>query len=188
MERDQIDLALLRQPNGPATYRENASRNQHFRLTSRHHKISITLSTFATMVRGIEGNEMSTPKASSQKKQPPSGSQSTKNQKSILGFFQKRPTNTPSPGSSTATPAKKTPISVLSKRSFTRPGLTSALTPQPSSDAPEPSSPIKEEPDSSLGRNKENGLSSSTTPQDAETNQVLLEIADFAFSSPSRKV
>ncbi|KAF2705002.1 DNA mismatch repair protein Msh6 [Pleomassaria siparia CBS 279.74] len=121
------------------------------------------------MARGIEGNEMSTPRASSQKKQPASGSQSNKNQKSILGFFQKRPTNSPSPGPTAPTPAKKTPISTLSKKSFTRPALKSALTPQPSSDVPEPSSPINEEPESSLGRNKEN------------------EVADFAFSSPSRK-
>jgi DNA mismatch repair protein MSH6 len=158
--------------------------DQHVQPTSIHSR----LSTFATMARGIEGNEMSTPKASSQKKQPPSGSQSTKNQKSILGFFQKRPTNSPTQGSSTDTPAKKTPISTLSKKSFTRPGLTSALTPQPSSDAPEPSSPIKEEPDSSLERNKENGLPSPVTSHNAKANQGSSEVAGFVFSSPSRKV
>ncbi|KAF2132105.1 DNA mismatch repair protein Msh6 [Dothidotthia symphoricarpi CBS 119687] len=113
------------------------------------------------MVRGIEGNEMSTPRPS-QKKQPPSGSQ----QKSILGFFQKKSTNSPSPAPSALTPTKKTPTSTLSMRAFSRP-LTS-ITPIPSSDAPEPSSPIRQE-HSTLGKNKEN------------------EVTDVAFSSPSRK-
>lgn len=138
------------------------------------------------MVRGIEGNEMSTPRPSSQKKQPPSGSQSGKNQKSILGFFQKKSTNSPSPGTSDGNPGKKTPMSTL-KKAFTTPRPISALTPQPSSDAPVPSSPIREQ-DATLGRNKENGLPSPVTPSDAEANRVLSEVAGVALSSPSRKV
>ena len=99
------------------------------------------------MVRGIEGNEMSTPKPSSQKKkQPASGSQSTvKTQKSILGFFQKKSTNSPSPAPSDPATIKKTSVSALSKKSLGKPGPE--LTPQPSSDPVLPSSPIGQEKD-----------------------------------------
>ncbi|KAH7119889.1 muts domain V-domain-containing protein [Dendryphion nanum] len=120
------------------------------------------------MARKFEGDDMSTPRASQKKKEaPPSGSQSSKTQKSILGFFQKKSTNSPSSGPS---PATKTPASSLSKPAFTRVGRASALTPQPSSDAPEPSSPIKVESEGTSGKNKEN------------------EVAEVALSSPSRKV
>ncbi|OSS44482.1 hypothetical protein B5807_10778 [Epicoccum nigrum] len=120
------------------------------------------------MVRGVEGNEMSTPRPL-QKKQPTSSSQSAKNQKSILGFFQKKSTNSPSPAPSQSTPAKQTPTSTFSKKSFTRP--PPSLTPVPSSDAIEPSSPIRQEEEDTpvAGRNKEN------------------EVAGVALSSPSRK-
>ncbi|KAL6703792.1 DNA mismatch repair protein msh6 [Coniothyrium glycines] len=123
------------------------------------------------MVRGVEGNEMSTPKAS-QKKVPAPGSQSAKNQKSILGFFQKKATNSPSPAPSDTTPAepvsiKKTPISKLATRAFTRP--PASITPVPSSDAPDYSSPIKHEQELTVGRNKEN------------------EVVGLAPGSPSRK-
>lgn len=137
------------------------------------------------MVRGVEGNEMSTPRPS-QKKQPPSASQSGKGQKSILGFFQKKPSNSPSPAPSTPATVKKTPVSKLSKTAFTR--QPASITPVPSSDAPVPSSPIKEEPESIVGRNKENGLSSSVNEGDPEVDHISLEVAGVAFSSPSRKV
>ena len=141
----------------------------------------------ASMVRGVEGNEMSTPRPS-QKKQPTSGSQSAKNQKSILGFFQKKSTNSPSPAPSQPTPAKQTPTSTFSKKSFTRP--PPSLTPVPSSDAIEPSSPIRQEEEDTpvAGRNKENGLLLRTTTPDAETDRVVSEVAGVALSSPSRKV
>ncbi|ORY03496.1 DNA mismatch repair protein muts [Clohesyomyces aquaticus] len=138
------------------------------------------------MVRGIEGNEMSTPRAS-QKKQPPSASQSGKSQKSILGFFQKKSTNSPSPAPSDPTPVKRTPASALSKTAFTRTGPTSSLTPTPSSDPAGPSSPIKQEHESGLGKNKENGLPSPITPLDGVANRVSSELAGVALSSPSRK-
>jgi len=135
---------------------------------------------------------MSTPRPSTQKKQPLSGSQGTgKTQRSIMGFFQKASTNSPSPAPSTATPVpKKTPTSALSKSAFTRPQLPTALTPQPSSDpaAPEPSSPIRKVEESSAGKNKENGLLSPGMSSDAEANRGLPEVAGVAFSSPSRKV
>lgn len=139
------------------------------------------------MVRGVEGNEMSTPRPS-QKKQPSAGSQSAKNQKSILGFFQKKSTNSPSPVPSQPTPVKQTPTPTLSKKPFSRP--PPSLTPVPSSDAPEPSSPIRhhEEDTPIAGRNKENGLLSRITSPGTETDRIVSEVAGVALSSPSRKV
>ncbi|KAI4692160.1 uncharacterized protein J4E84_003128 [Alternaria hordeiaustralica] len=121
------------------------------------------------MVRGVEGNEMSTPRAS-QKKQPASASQSAKGQKSILGFFQKKSTNSPSPAPSDATPVNKTPTSKLAKKAFDKP--PAAITPVPSSDAPDYSSPIKQEHELTVGRNKEN---------------ILAKHTDAIPSSPTRK-
>lgn len=130
---------------------------------------------------------MSTPRPS-QKKQPPSSSQSAKNQKSILGFFQKKSTNSPSPGPSQSTPAKQTPTPTLSKKSFYRPPLS--LTPVASSDAPQPSSPIQPHEDETpvTDRNKENGLILRNSTSGTETDLVASEVAGVALSSPSRKV
>jgi DNA mismatch repair protein MSH6 len=136
-----------------------------------------------TMVRGIEGNEMSTPRASQKKKPPPSASQSSKSQKSILGFFQKKSTNSPSPAPSPATTAKTTPQTSFSKKAFTK-----ALSPQPSSDPALPSSPIKQEQNTSSGKNKENGLHSPVEYPGVEADRALLEVAGVAVSSPARKV
>ncbi|USP82318.1 hypothetical protein yc1106_09592 [Curvularia clavata] len=118
------------------------------------------------MARGVEGNEMSTPRPS-QKKQPASVSQSGKGQKSILGFFQKKSTNSPSPAPSGVTSAQKTPTSKIPNKAFTNP--PTAITPVPSSDAPGYSSPIKQEQELTVGRNKGN------------------ELADVTPSSPTRK-
>ena len=138
------------------------------------------------MVRGIEGNEMSTPRPSSQKKQPASASQSSKTQKSILGFFQKKPTGSPNSAPSPVPSVKKTPTSSFSKKAFAKGGPS--LTPQPSSDPALPSSPIRQQQDSRSGKNKENGLQSPVELSDAEANRVPLEVAGIAVSSPSRKV
>jgi len=121
------------------------------------------------MVRGIEGNEMSTPRASSQKKmkQTPSGSQSTKSQRSILGFFQKKTVDTSSPARSDATLGQQTPLSTITKKSSGPP-----LTPQPSSDPVQPSSPIRLERVVSLGKNKENGLSLPYSLCDMEADHI----------------
>ncbi|KAJ4409669.1 DNA mismatch repair protein msh6 [Didymella pomorum] len=130
---------------------------------------------------------MSTPRPS-QKKQLPLSSQSAKGQKSILGFFQKKSTNSPSPAPSQPTPAKQTPTPTLSKKSFSRP--PPALTPVASSDAPEPSSPIRqveEDTPVAAGRNKENGLPSRASTPRTETDRVASEVAGVALSSPSRK-
>jgi len=96
---------------------------------------------------------MSTPRAS-QKKQPASASQSAKGQRSILGFFQKKSTNSPSPAPSDATPTQKTPKPTFANKAFAQ--SAAATTPVPSSDAPEYSSPIKQERELTVGRNKEN--------------------------------
>lgn len=150
------------------------------------------------MARGIEGNEMSTPKSSA-KKNPPSsaGLQSGKTQKSILGFFQRK-SESPAVNSSPITPrasatpsaatSKAKPTSSLSKKSFTN-RQVSALTPVPSSDALEPpSSPIKDDVETPMGKNKENGLVYRTNPVDAVADDVPSEVAGVALSSPGRKV
>ena len=108
----------------------------------------------AAMVRGIEGNEMSTPRPS-QKKKPASASQSAKNQKSILGFFQKKSTNSPSPAPPGSSPLTKNVTTSFGKQQLATP--PQSRTPIPSSDVPEHSSPIKQDHELTVGRNKENG-------------------------------
>lgn len=137
----------------------------------------IILFQITTMVRGIEGNEMSTPR-SSQKKQPASAPRSGKNQKSILGFFQKQSTASPK-----STPAETTPAKALSTLKISK-----LDTPQPSSDPAQPSSPIRQVQVAGSGKNKENGLRASTESSDTAADQSLPEVAGVAPSSPSRKV
>ncbi|KAF1936539.1 DNA mismatch repair protein Msh6 [Clathrospora elynae] len=149
------------------------------------------------MVRGVEGNEMSTPRPS-QKKQPASASQSAKNQKSILGFFQKKSTNSPSPAPSEPTPANKTPTSTLTKRVFAKPH--EAITTVPSSDPPDYSSPIKQAREVTVGRNKENiaFISPSCKPRksvnyaesddDDDDDDVLGPIANNARGRATKRV
>jgi hypothetical protein len=154
---------------------------------SSHSKTFSTTSTarqLFIMVRGVEGNEMSTPRPS-QKKQPPSASQSAKNQKSILGFFQKKSTNSPSPAPTKPTPVKGTPAT-LSRNSFNR--QPASTTPVPSSDAVQPSSPVQDEQDTPVGRNKENGLHLDAVSHSTYADGVASEVAGVALSSPSRKV
>ena len=156
-------------------------------VSNSHYFHSPHCNTTTTMARGVEGNEMSTPRAS-QKKQPASASQSAKGQKSILGFFQKKSTNSPSPAPSDATPVNKTPTSRLAKKAFNDP--PAAITPVPSSDAPDYSSPIKQEHELTIrrGRNKENGVLLHVLKSDSTTDSVLPEPADVTPSSPTRKV
>jgi DNA mismatch repair protein MSH6 len=104
-----------------------------------------------------------------------------------MGFF-KKSTNSPGPAPTAATPAKKTPLSTLSKISYTKPTLPATLTPQPSSDAPQPSSQVEDDEETPTGKNKENGLLSPVTPSEAEANRGMSEVAGVAMSSPSRKV
>lgn len=123
------------------------------------------------MARGIEGNELSTPRPSASKKQAPS-SQSKKNQKSILGFFQKKSDAGSSPITKSSPPAASPASTIrapISKKISAGYDSSAALTPAPSSDAPEPSSPVYSESDDGKGKNKEN------------------EVAGVSMSSPIRK-
>jgi DNA mismatch repair protein MSH6 len=52
----------------------------------------------------------------------------------------------------------------------------------------EPSSPVQDDQDTPVGRNKENGLHSRVVLPDADTDCVTSEVAGVALSSPSRKV
>jgi DNA mismatch repair protein MSH6 len=139
------------------------------RLEINYHQLSCTSTICMKMARGIEGNEISTPKPTLKKSG--SSSQSVKSQKSILGFFSKQ---------------APTPKSVLSERIKTESAINS--TPAPSSDAIAPSSPDAGFHSSS--KNKENGLlspSSSLEPV-AAADGVVEGINGVPMSSPSRKV
>ncbi|KAF2275797.1 DNA mismatch repair protein Msh6 [Westerdykella ornata] len=124
---------------------------------------------------------MPTPRTSSQKKQPVSGSQG-KTQSSIMGFFKKASTNSPTPAPSAPTAAMKTPTPSLSKSSFTKPRLPATLAPQPSSDGPEPSSPLVKLEKVPDGNDKEKVV----TPQATEANRGESEVPG-TVGSPSRK-
>ncbi|KAF2751879.1 DNA mismatch repair protein Msh6 [Sporormia fimetaria CBS 119925] len=136
------------------------------------------------MVSSQEKTAMSTPRPSSQKKTPASGSQN-KTQRSIMGFF-KKSNDSPSPAPPENISAQKTPASALSKGGF-RPRVSSTLTPQPSSDYPEPSSPIQMDERAEKGKNKENGLHTPGLSSDVEANHSSSEVAGVATGSPSRK-
>ncbi|KAF2815507.1 DNA mismatch repair protein MutS [Mytilinidion resinicola] len=149
------------------------------------------------MVRGIEGNEMSTPKPPTLKKAA-SASQSAKSQKSILGFFQKKTDtgSSPAPASSPPdpTPVKKETLSLSSKKILSvRRTATAALTPAPSSDPPEPSSPVYSETEAGRGKNKENGLPSpgkkpvSYAESDDEDDEVFQPISANARKGRATK-
>lgn len=130
------------------------------------------------MARGIEGNEMATPKSASLKKS--NSIKTDKSQRSILGFFQKKSAATPSTGSA-----------VKAELSTATPQRPLDFTPAPSSDAIQPSSPLgnvtmKREKDE---KNKENGLPSPMSATEVGADKdILKEGVDKAFSSPSRKV
>lgn len=129
-------------------------------------------------------------------KKSASGSQSSKNQKTILGFFQKTisdPSQSLSQGVSKANGLSKQSNDVTKKIFAKRParGSSQSLTPAPSSDALEELDVKDEEPQRSRVQSDENGLPSPITPvpglggggpQDIEPSSSL------TFSSPSRKV
>jgi hypothetical protein len=126
----------------------------------------------APMARGIEGNEVSTPKPAAKK--TVTSSKSEKGQRSIVSFFQKASTSIPvAPSNSAGQSTKRT---------------ASPITPAPSSDAISPPSPEHGLVDRS--KNKENGLPSPATPtEDAKDADRIPEGVDGKLdSSPSRKV
>ncbi|KAK3076463.1 hypothetical protein LTS18_012934 [Coniosporium uncinatum] len=134
------------------------------------------------MARGIEGNEISTPKPPpTLKSKTSSQSDKNKGQKSILGFFGKKPDADRTPttttnGSTKSTFTKSTPSLRTSN---------SNPTPAPSSDVPDPPSSIVGSSQETSGKNKENGLPTPTTPASAHADGVRKEAPDK--SSPSRK-
>lgn len=140
------------------------------------------------MARGIEGNEIATPKPPTLKKSN-SGSQSGKGQKSILGFFQKKDDSAPTPPPKSSSPAG-TPRPTVKKLPTQSSRVSPGLTPAPSSDAIQQSSPTFEASVKDEGKNKENGLISPITPDveeaDGKTRQEVAGVA--SYSSPSRKV
>ncbi|GAB7355799.1 hypothetical protein MBLNU459_g6476t1 [Dothideomycetes sp. NU459] len=135
------------------------------------------------MARGIEGNEIATPKPPKLQKAASSGSQSTSKQKSILGFFTKKSAPVPSSPAPQPSTIKPSPT----------PRSGPGLTPAPSSDAGAPSSPVL--PSSPLksattdaGRNKENGLPSPATSVVGEdADAVGRQEGPEPVSSPPRK-
>jgi DNA mismatch repair protein MSH6 len=127
------------------------------------------------MARGLEGNEVGTPKpkASLQKS---SSSQSNKGQRSILGFFTKQGSATPKPAFNPKQEA-----------------TSGQLTPAPSSDAIGPtSSPIEAAAAKTVEseKNKENGLLSplSSSQPDGGADGGVEELNGVTTSSPIRKV
>jgi len=123
------------------------------------------------MVRGIEGNEMSTPKP----KPKPTPSQSGKQQKTLLGFFQKKAAP-PTPSDS----SKNVPPQAAATR---------MPTPSSSFEHVALSSPLPVGASSQPGTNKENGLPSPVTSELQEgADGAGVEGPSATFSSPSRRV
>ncbi len=124
-----------------------------------------------------------------------SGSQTSKNQKSILGFFQKKSTDSPPLPKNGTSLSSPMPQGVARKRLANRPAAmrssSQALTPAPSSDAAEglTSEDIMDEKgDQAVG---ENGLPSPVTPMNGTSkgNGFQGGATDLlTFNSPSRKV
>lgn len=142
-----------------------------------------------------------TPRPSSSTPKPPtlnkslSGSQSSKSQKSITGFFQKRPTGTPQANArlpsrvhNSTTPSVTIEQSVPVEKAIR--GSSSSLTPAPSSDSLEELETIETAAiEADLG-DVLNGLPSPITPASgAASGDGLRNSLKMtpAFSSPSRK-
>ena len=135
-------------------------------------------------------SEESSSKPPATLKKSTSGSQSSKNQKSILGFFHKRPTGPLQPninGASKIDPELVIPA-ISSKKKLVQRSSTAvgqSLTPAPSSDAPE--NEQEESNTASSNGHRVNGLPSPITPATEDT--ILADVAPYtSFSSPSRKV
>lgn len=126
-------------------------------------------------------------------KKSTSGSQSSKDQKSILGFFQKRvaPALDPNNGGHLTNQGSKPLSNGLLKKSMIKAstrGSSQSLTPAPSSDAVEEldaEDKTKQEP----GRAEVIGLPSPITPAAIVSSDGALDLdnGSFSFSSPSRK-
>ncbi|KAF1817391.1 DNA mismatch repair protein muts [Eremomyces bilateralis CBS 781.70] len=133
------------------------------------------------MVRGVEGNEMATPKSASLKKS--NSIKTDRSQKSILGFFQKK-----AAGSAASSPAS---AAVKAEASNGTPKRPMDMTPAPSSDAIQPSSPLGNRTVNGVKdeKNKENGLPSPVSSEEACADMGFLkEGVDMkTYTSPTRK-
>ena len=135
-------------------------------------------------------SEEPAPKPPATLKKSTSGSQSSKNQKSILGFFQKRSVEALQPninGSSKPNPVHTAPAVPSGKKLVQRSStaVSQGLTPAPSSDA------LGDDYEDTITANhsgrKVNGLPSPITPA-SEDNGLEHSDVCVGFSSPSRKV
>ncbi|KAI9656230.1 MAG: DNA mismatch repair protein msh6 [Bathelium mastoideum] len=144
------------------------------------------------MARGIEGNEVSTPRPPTLKKST-SSSQPEKNQKTLFGFFQKSSQTPPvaSQSSDTSTKGVPKPSKAKAKRNGSHAGFNANLTPASSSDAPEAPSPetaLPHHDKKGLIEDQENGLPSPITPAEVKADAVLSkDNVASSFYSPSRK-
>ncbi|KAL8859670.1 MAG: hypothetical protein Q9178_003784 [Gyalolechia marmorata] len=116
-------------------------------------------------------------------KKSSSGSQSFKNQKSITGFFQKKPSNT-SPSELGNLPPINGSKLPFSAKAATR-GPSSSLTPAPSSDGPEEPQSYQKMPHQLNGTASANGLPSPITPASAVHDGEVH--GSSHLNSPSRK-
>ena len=155
--------------------RIGASTSSDFLLCVRSYSISCylvlrqkRLFVSYNMARGIEGNEMATPRP---KPSLPSQSSSSK-QRTITGFFQKKAAPASSPAIQTP---KAVPVPIP--------------TPSSSMEHTQPSSPPTVQSSVTTGGNKENGLPSPVTSNfDQEADSASKEGPDTLLSSPSRRV
>lgn len=142
------------------------------------------------MARGVEGNEISTKRPPTLKSSTSSQS-ATKNQKTLLGFFQKQSGQPPNTnGNSNSSSASLSKGTVTRSPDSQRGKLS--LTPAPSSDAAGPPSP---EPATSMAKpvsaSQTYGLLSPARSSDRESTtdgcEIKVTVKDQT-SSPSRKV
>ncbi|KAL9090621.1 MAG: hypothetical protein Q9159_001868 [Coniocarpon cinnabarinum] len=133
------------------------------------------------MPRGLEGNEVATPRPTPKaSKPPPSLSKSdSRNQKSLLGFFQKQPQ---------AAQQKIQQSSKSRSPAASSPAAPAELTPAPSSGAPEMSSPTLPSRTKSNGpvkpsKNTAHGPQLPISP----ASSAIVADAPAVTSSPSRK-
>lgn len=125
-------------------------------------------------------------------KKSTSGSQSSKDQKSILGFFQKKSAESPKLASPAQLKANGTRLPLNGSRKTTWPkgsvrGSSQSLTPAPSSDAleePEVEGNIQHKP---AAGDALTGLLSPITPAVSTVAGVLEDDVPSSFGSPSRK-
>lgn len=125
-----------------------------------------------------------------------SSSQSSKNQKSIVGFFQKRSALTSPSSTQLASTNRDSPVSSVqsdksnSVKKVAR-GLSQSLTPAPSSDALEEDSSDDRAETKEQSAEKDNGLPSPITPvSDAAAGNIPPSTIKVTlnYNSPSRKV